>query len=89
MYKLIDIGHSRGVRIPKHVIQLANLDHCGLEFEVLSDGLLIKPIREKKRQGWAEAFKNAAPLERDEIIDVRNQFDDKEWEWEGLTDEKI
>lgn len=89
MYKLINIGHSRGVRIPKHVIQQANLEQCGLEFQVISDGLLIKPIREKKRQGWAEAFKNAAPLEHNEIMDLSNQFDDKEWVWEGSTDEKI
>ncbi len=89
MYKLIDIGHSRGVRIPKHVIQQANLEHCRLEFEVLSEGLMIKPVREKKRQGWAEAFKNAAPLEPGEIMELSNQFDDKDWVWEGLTDEKI
>lgn len=89
MYKLIDIGHSRGIRIPKHVIQQANLEGYGLEFEVRSEGLLIKPLHEKKRQGWAEAFKNAAPLDRDEIIETNNQFDDKDWVWEDETNEKI
>ena len=84
MYKLIDIGHSRGVRIPKNLIQQAHLEHCGLEFEVLSEGLLIKPFREKKRQGWMEAFKNAAPLENDEIIHASNQFDDEDWVWEEV-----
>ena len=82
MYKLIDIGHSRGVRIPKNIIQQAHLEHCGLEFEVRPEGLLIKPLREKKRQTWEEAFKNVAPLDPDEIIDVNNQFDNEDWIWE-------
>lgn len=83
MHKLIDIGHSRGVRIPKHVIQQAKLESCELEFQVLSESLLIKPFRQEKRNGWEEAFRKAALLDHDEINDFSNQFDDEEWVWEG------
>jgi antitoxin MazE len=82
MHRLIDIGHSRGVRIPKNIIQQAKLEHCSFEFQVVSKGLLIKPSQQKKRQGWAEAFKKAALLNSEEVNDFNNQFDDEDWVWE-------
>lgn len=83
MYKLIDIGHSRGVRIPKQLIQQAKLDTSDLEFEVLPQGLLIKPHQKNKRQGWADVFKHAAPVESGEMLEVTNTFDEEGWVWEA------
>lgn len=83
MYKLIDIGHSRGVRIPKQIIQQAQLDSGELEFEIVPQGLLIKPHRLQKRQGWAEAFKKSAPIDHEDILEVSNKFDDDDWVWEA------
>ncbi|MES2204197.1 MAG: AbrB/MazE/SpoVT family DNA-binding domain-containing protein, partial [Pseudomonadota bacterium] len=61
--------------------QQAKLEECELEFEILPQGLLIKPHQEKKRKGWEEAFKNAVSLEREEIIEVTNTFDSEDWSW--------
>lgn len=82
MNRLIEIGNSRGIRIPKNIIQQAKLEHCELEFHVSSKGLLIKPLRLNKRQGWAEAFKNVMPIKSEEIADFDNQFDNEDWIWE-------
>ena len=58
MAELIQIGNSKGVRIPKALIEEAGLDDTKLEFKVTKQGLLIKPIRQP-RQGWQEAIEQA------------------------------
>ena len=51
MAKIIKIGNSQGIRIPKPIITLANLEDQELDFVVLGSGLLITPEK-KVRIGW-------------------------------------
>ena len=51
MAKIIKIGNSQGIRIPKPIIALANLEDIELDFVVLDSGLLITPDK-KARIGW-------------------------------------
>ena len=51
MAKIIQIGNSQGIRIPKPLIALANLEGKELEFVVMDSGLLITPEK-KVRVGW-------------------------------------
>ena len=51
MAKIIQIGNSQGIRIPKPIIELANLGNKELEFVVMDSGLLITPEK-KVRVGW-------------------------------------
>ena len=51
MAKIIQIGNSQGIRIPKPIIALANLEEKELEFLVMDSGLLITPEK-KVRIGW-------------------------------------
>jgi len=51
MAKIIKIGNSQGIRIPKPIISLANLENIELDFVVLDSGLLITPDK-KARVGW-------------------------------------
>jgi antitoxin MazE len=51
MAKIIQIGNSQGVRIPKPLIEIANLDGKELEYVVMDSGLLITPEK-KVRVGW-------------------------------------
>ena len=78
--ELIRIGNSRGVRIPKPMIE-----QCGfgdtVELRVENERLVIC-ARRKPREGWREAFQSAGPSEHDELLlDVKNTFDDEEWRW--------
>lgn len=80
--KLIKIGNSKGIRIPKTMIE-----QCGLkdQAELILDGknLVIKPKRHP-REGWAEELKNYDPSKDDAEI-WPEFFDDwelEEWEWE-------
>ena len=51
MAKIIQIGNSQGIRIPKPIIELAKLGDKELEFVVMDSGLLITPEK-KVRVGW-------------------------------------
>ena len=51
MAKIIKIGNSQGIRIPKPIIALANLEDIELDFVVLDSGLLITPDK-KARVDW-------------------------------------
>ena len=56
MAKIIKIGNSQGIRIPKPIIALANLENIELDFVVLDSGLLITPDK-KVRVGWTNNVK--------------------------------
>lgn len=80
--ELIRIGNSRGIRIPKPV-----LEQCGfkdtVELRVEHDHLVITPGREP-RQGWEDALRAAGLSAHDEpLLDglPSNDFDEAEWRW--------
>jgi len=56
MAKIIKIGNSQGIRIPKPIVELANLENIELDFVVLDSGLLITPDK-KARIGWGNSAK--------------------------------
>jgi len=68
MAQLINIGNSKGIRIPKQVIEQACLADSELELTVVDGGLLITPNRHP-RAGWAEAIDLALSKHNDDTID--------------------
>ena len=84
MTALIRVGNSQGVRIPKALIEQAHLNNKELVFQVVDDGLLIRPVK-RPRQGWKEQFDSAlASRESDsadqEWLDAPLSVDE-DWEW--------
>jgi antitoxin MazE len=80
--RIVRIGNSRGVRLPKPL-----LDQTGLtdEVEVEAQGnqLIIRPVR-APRAGWAEAFASMAAAGEDELLDPAlppTRFDRNDWTW--------
>ena len=79
--KLIQIGNSRGVRLPRAVIEQA-----GLVDEVLilvRDREVILRPAEAPRAGWEEALRQHGPPEDAdlEFLEIPNRFEDEEWSW--------
>ena len=78
---VIKIGNSRGIRIPKYLIE-----QMGLGAEVIltieEDHLVIRPSAQT-REGWAEQFKAMAEAGDDRLLaeGVTNSWDEEEWEW--------
>ena len=80
--ELVQIGNSRGIRIPKPLIEQCGL-HDMVELRVQNDCLVISPKR-KPRQGWEEAFRAARPIIDDELLlegAEPSEFDRREWQW--------
>jgi antitoxin MazE len=82
--KLISIGNSKGVRIPKSMIEEYQLNENNIELRAEENGILILPVK-TSRIGWEEKFANAvkkAKRKREkDTIDIQNDFDKTEWTW--------
>jgi len=79
---LVRIGNSRGIRIPKPLIEQCRLGET-VELRLEKDCLVISPGR-SPREDWGKAFLAAGSSERDErLMDIAeaSEFDRKEWEW--------
>jgi antitoxin MazE len=79
--RIIKIGNSQGVRIPKVLLEEAGLSD-DVELGVEGNSITIRPIS-RARNGWAAAFAEMAERRDDELIDasVPTFFDEDEWEW--------
>lgn len=78
--KLVSIGNSKGIILPKQLIEEYGLgDHLELELE--KDHLILRPAR-NPRAGWAEAI---APEESKAegllLPDLPTRWDEEEWTW--------
>ena len=83
---LTKIGNSQGIRIPKPIIKQANLENTEIEFEVVKDGLLLKPIKKSVRKNWEYSIKKTLSKNKDNkdeavLNDFLNDDDLDEWEW--------
>jgi len=79
---LVRIGNSRGIRIPKPLIQQCGLQGA-VELRVENGSLVIAPAH-RVRKGWEEAFRAAGPSDEDELLLGTlppNRFDREEWRW--------
>jgi antitoxin MazE len=80
--KIVRIGNSRGVRLPKPLIE-----QCGLEGEVelhvRGRTLLIEAAR-RARDGWEKAFAEMAARCDDALLEpesAASTWDRTEWRW--------
>lgn len=82
--RLVKIGNSQGVRIPKVLLEQVGLT-AEVELEVQGDHLVLRSAR-RPREGWEEQFRQMAEHGDDALVDqnVRSgsSWDEKEWTWE-------
>lgn len=81
--KIIQIGNSQGIRIPKPVLeQLGFTDE--VELEVQPDQLIVRSTH-RPRQQWDEYFKAMAEAGDDLLLDdeplTLTEWEESEWEW--------
>lgn len=79
--KLISVGNSKGIRIPKVLIEQCNL-RSEVQLEV-REGMLVIRSDKKFRQGWEAAFQEMAKRGDDKLLntDVATAWDNKDWKW--------
>jgi antitoxin MazE len=81
--KIVPIGNSRGIRIPK-----AMLEHCGfgekVELQAKGGALILRPVK-TPRAAWAGSFGQMAAIGDDRLVQedapAATKFDAEEWQW--------
>lgn len=76
--KLVSIGNSKGVRLPKKLIADWSDDQA-LNIQKQGESIIISPIK-STREDWAEQIKSLEHLEVDSDY-LANDFDLNEWNW--------
>jgi antitoxin MazE len=79
--RLVRIGNSRGIRLPKPLIEEAGLSD---EVELcVKDGAVVISAKSEPRAGWAKAARLAAGRGEADLLDepASTRFDDEEWQW--------
>ena len=78
--RIVRIGNSKGVRIPKPLLELANLpEDVELHAE---EGRIVIVAGRPARSGWAEAARKQHERGEDDLLGtLPPRFDSEEWEW--------
>ena len=79
--RIIRIGNSRGLRLPKALIELAELSD-EVELRAEPGRLIVQAVREP-RVGWADAARRMRAAGDDALLDqpTATRFDEEEWKW--------
>lgn len=84
MTHLIKIGNSQGIRIPKPLIEQADLAGKDLQLQVVEGGLLITP-KKAVREGWGESIEGTLKAHGTEPLDQEwlnaPLSSDDDWGW--------
>ncbi len=83
--RIIQIGNSRGIRIPKPLLeQMRFVENEEVDLVIEKNQLIVRPVH-KARQGWDLAFKEMAEHGDDGLLDwntyIPTEWDEEEWEW--------
>jgi antitoxin MazE len=79
--RIVKIGNSRGIRVPKVLLDQAQLpDEVELHAE---PGRLVVQATQRPRTGWAKAARAMRDRAHDALLDepTASRFDREEWEW--------
>ena len=79
--RIVRIGNSRGVRLPKVLLEEAQLvDEVELQAE---PGRIVIRKADRPRIGWAAKARRMRERNEDKLIEapIPTRFDEEEWEW--------
>ncbi len=79
--RIVRVGNSRGVRLPKPLLEQSGLPD---EVEIHAEpGRIIIESARRPRSGWAEAARAMAECRDDALLDepTPTEFDAEEWTW--------
>mgnify|MGYP000456261614 FL=1 len=68
MVQLVKIGNSQGIRIPKALVEQAQLTGHELKLKLVDNGLLITPEKDS-RKGWQKEIEETIAAQGREVLD--------------------
>lgn len=80
--RIVKIGNSQGIRLPKPIIEQAGIDE-EVDIAVEDEKIIIRSVS-RPRAEWDAAFREMAEKGDDVLIDkeqTASQWDESEWQW--------
>jgi len=78
---VVPIGNSKGIRIPRAVLDLCHIRHA-VNLEVQGQTIILRPVTRRPRAGWETALKKMHAEGHDRLlINDRIDLDLGSWEW--------
>jgi antitoxin MazE len=81
--RIVRIGNSQGVRIPKLLLERSNLAE-EVELQAHDNQITIRSAKEP-REGWGNEFRAMAAQRDDALLDnvspLQTQWDVDDWQW--------
>lgn len=81
--RIVRIGNSQGIRIPKPLLEAAGIEG-EVDLSARRGVLTVRAVR-RTREGWAEAFRMMSLRDDDQLLDESPNltgWDEEDWEWE-------
>jgi antitoxin MazE len=78
--RLVPIGNSRGIRIPKAVLEQCEMTDA-VELAVKGRQIIVSPVRNQPRKGWREAAARMSAAGDDDLLIPDVFEDDVDVEW--------
>jgi len=78
---IISIGNSKGIRIPKAILQQCHIKQS-VDFELENGHIVIKPYHKKPRKDWEQCFEKMHQ-DKDDRLFINDCLDLKieDWVW--------
>ena len=79
--RIVRIGNSQGIRVPKALLDQAQLPE---EVELYAEpGRLLVRAARRPREGWADAARAMRARREDTLLDrvTPTRFDENDWQW--------
>ena len=79
--RIVRIGNSRGIRVPKALLEQAQLPEA-VELQAEPGRLVVRASR-PTRGGWSDAARTMHEHGDDRLLDApaTTRFEDEAWEW--------
>jgi antitoxin MazE len=81
--RIVKIGNSQGIRIPKLLLERSNLAE-EVELEAEDNRIIIRSTKQP-RQNWERAFRAMAERGDDSLLDnnllTQTQWAEDDWQW--------
>ena len=81
--RIIRIGNSQGIRIPKFLLEQSKLKE-EVELVLQQNQIVVRPAHHARHR-WEEAFQTMAERGDDELLDkdtlLATTWDEEEWAW--------
>jgi len=81
--RVVKIGNSQGIRIPKPVLEQTGIMD-DVELEVEKNRIIIRPVA-NPRSDWEDAFNSMSDIGDDTLIvgneNISHSWDEEEWQW--------